>query len=186
MLYPKPCYNEPCYEEVQVLQPLYNTMFGVQTNIHFNYPNRVISRVKCRGYKEKGSLIIWPVWVQHWAMLYPKLCYKEVEVYKIGNKAISQNMFKFCKLFPENKILLDFWVQIIRIFNGCEVLIENSVMTVTVWHHKACRVMPNSYLNDGIFNLHRRTITNSFSCILFLRQLHLDLNMSCFFNFTLK
>ena len=33
----------------------------------------------------------------------------------------------------------------IRIFNGCEVLIENSVTRVTVRHHKACRVMPNSY-----------------------------------------
>ena len=27
---------------------------------------------------------------------------------------------------------------------------------------------------------------DSFSCILFLRQLHLDLNMYCFINFTLK
>ena len=35
--------------------------------------------------------------------------------------------------------------QIIRIFNGCEVRIENSVKRVTVRHHKACRVMLNSY-----------------------------------------
>ena len=33
----------------------------------------------------------------------------------------------------------------IRILNGCGVRIENSVMRVTVRHHKACRVMPNSY-----------------------------------------
>ena len=33
----------------------------------------------------------------------------------------------------------------IRIFNGCEVRIENSVNRVTVPHHEACRVMPNSY-----------------------------------------
>ena len=46
--------------------------------------------------------------------------------------------------------------------------------------------MPNSYLSDGIFNLHRRTIMDSFSCIFFLRQLHLDLNMCCFINFKLK
>ena len=49
--------------------------------------------------------------------------------------------------------------------------------------------MPNSYPTDGIFNLHRRTIMFillPFSCILFLRQLHLDLNMCCFINFTLK
>ena len=33
----------------------------------------------------------------------------------------------------------------IRILNGCEVRIENSVMRVTVRHHEACLVMPNSY-----------------------------------------
>ena len=65
--------------------------------------------------------------------------------------------------------------KIIRIFNGCEVLIENSVTRVTVRHHEACQVMPNSYPSDGIFNLHRRTIMDSFSCIFFLRQLHLSL-----------
>ena len=48
--------------------------------------------------------------------------------------------------------------QNIRIFNGCEVLIENSVTRITVRHQGACRVMPNSYPSDGIFNLHRRTI----------------------------
>ena len=46
----------------------------------------------------------------------------------------------------------------IRIFNCCELLIENSVTRVTVWHHEACRVMPNTFPSDGIFNLHRRTI----------------------------
>ena len=40
--------------------------------------------------------------------------------------------------------------------------------------------MPNSYLSDGIFNLHRRTSMDSFSCILFLLQLHVDLNMCCY------
>ena len=34
---------------------------------------------------------------------------------------------------------------IIRIFNGCELRIENSVTTVTVQHREVCRVMPNSY-----------------------------------------
>ena len=34
---------------------------------------------------------------------------------------------------------------IIRIFNGYELLIENSLTTVTVQHREACRVMPNSY-----------------------------------------
>ena len=35
------------------------------------------------------------------------------------------------------------------------VRIENSVTRVTVRHHEAFRVMPNSYPSDGIFNLHR-------------------------------
>ena len=32
----------------------------------------------------------------------------------------------------------------IRIFHGCVVRIEKSVRRVTVLHHEACRVMPNS------------------------------------------
>ena len=42
----------------------------------------------------------------------------------------------------------------VRIFNDCEVLIWNSVIQVTVRHHEACQMMPNSYPNDRIFNLH--------------------------------
>ena len=34
---------------------------------------------------------------------------------------------------------------IIRIFNGCEVRIENFVTRVVVRHREACRVMPNNY-----------------------------------------
>ena len=76
--------------------------------------------------------------------------------------------------------------KIVRIFNGCEVLIENSVTRVIVGHHEACQVMPNSYSSDWIFNLHRRIIMDYFSCILFRRQMHLGLTMYCFINFTLK
>ena len=36
-------------------------------------------------------------------------------------------------------------VQLITIFNGCEVQIDNFVARVTVRHHKACRVIPNGY-----------------------------------------
>ena len=32
-----------------------------------------------------------------------------------------------------------------RIFNGCELWIENSVRMVTVQYREACRVMPDSY-----------------------------------------
>ena len=65
-------------------------------------------------------------------------------------------------------------IRTIGIFNCCEVPIENSVTRVTVRHHEAWRVMPNSYPSDGIFNLHLTTIKDSFSCIFVLRQLHLD------------
>ena len=41
----------------------------------------------------------------------------------------------------------------IRVFNGCEVWIENSVTTVTVRHHKTCRVMPKSYPEWRNFHL---------------------------------
>ena len=40
--------------------------------------------------------------------------------------------------------------------------------------------MTNSYPSGRIFSLHRRTIMDSFSCVFFLWQLHLDLNM-CYF-----
>ena len=56
-----------------------------------------------------------------------------------------------------------FFIEIIIIFNGCEVLIENSVTRVTVRHHEACRMMPISYPSDGIFNQHLTTIMDSFS-----------------------
>ena len=58
--------------------------------------------------------------------------------------------------------------QTIRIFNVCEVLIENSVTRVTVHHHETCLMMLNSYPSDRIFNLHQRTIMDSFSYIFFL------------------
>ena len=58
--------------------------------------------------------------------------------------------------------MCNFLVQSIRMCNGCEVLIENSVTRVTVRHHEACRVMPNGYPSDGILNLHQRTIMDFF------------------------
>ena len=73
-----------------------------------------------------------------------------------------------------------------RIFNSCEVQIENSVTRVTVRHLEACRVMPNSYPSDGIFNLHRKTIMDSFSCIHFLRKLYFNVRMHYYINIMLN
>ena len=72
-----------------------------------------------------------------------------------------------------------FLILFIRLFIGCELGIENSVTSVTVQHRESCGVI----LTDGIFNLHQTSIMDSFSCILFLRQLHLGLNMYSFLNF---
>ena len=68
--------------------------------------------------------------------------------------------------------------QIIRMFYGCEVQNENSIMSITVWPRDAEHLS-----QEGIFNSHQTTIMDSFSCIHFLRQLHLGLNIY-FINFT--
>ena len=71
----------------------------------------------------------------------------------------------FLKCQKRNKTT-QWWT--IRLFNGCDVWIENSVMRVTVeW---CWTVIPS----DWIFNLHLTTIMDSFSCILFLPHLHLN------------
>ena len=48
-----------------------------------------------------------------------------------------------------------------RIHNGSLVQIENSVTQITVRHHSASLMMPNSYPCDGIFNQHLTTIIDS-------------------------
>ena len=52
-----------------------------------------------------------------------------------------------------------------RIDNGSLLQIENSVTRVTVRHHSASLVMPNSYPRDGIFNQHLTTIKDSYSLL---------------------
>ena len=73
---------------------------------------------------------------------------------------------------------------VIRMFNGCELRIENSVTTVTVQHREACRVMPNSYPERRVFqftpNNHYGFFFLAYSSF---RQLHLDLNMYSLINF---
>ena len=53
-----------------------------------------------------------------------------------------------------------------RIHNGSSVQIENSVTRVTVPHHSASLVMPNSYPHDGIFNQHLTTIKDFYNVAL--------------------
>ena len=62
---------------------------------------------------------------------------------------------------------------------------------ITVWHHDACSDRQASWCqtvirNDGIFNLHLQTIMDSFSCKLFLLQLHSCLYLCYVIKITLK
>ena len=87
------------------------------------------------------------------------------------------NIDENCRiLVSSNTVILKLTVNLIRIFNRCEVLVVNSVTRVTIWLHEACRGIPNP--SDGIFNLHRRTIMDSFFLHTFA--------YSCFISFTLK
>ena len=49
-----------------------------------------------------------------------------------------------------------------RIHNGSLLQIENFVTRVTLQHHSASLVMPNSNPCDGIFNQHLTTIKDSY------------------------
>ena len=57
--------------------------------------------------------------------------------------------------------------------------IENSVTRVTVWHHQACRVMPNSYPEWQNFQFPPISHYGFF----FLHKIHLSLFMHYFINF---
>ena len=41
--------------------------------------------------------------------------------------------------------------EIIRIYQECEGWIEKSVPRIAIWHHEACRVMPNGDPEGQIF-----------------------------------
>ena len=58
----------------------------------------------------------------------------------------------------------------IRLFNGCEVRIENSVTRVTFRHHVACRVMPDSYPEWQNFQFAPSNHFGFFFCIHFPQQ----------------
>ena len=56
-------------------------------------------------------------------------------------RKFSYNYHKILSL----SVSLSVVVKNIKIFNGCEMQIDNSVTKLTVRHHEACRMMPNSY-----------------------------------------
>ena len=92
-------------------------------------------------------------------------------------------MFELLVLHWLRNIGTDYSRWRIRIFNGREVWIENSVKRVTVRHHRLAEWCRTVILSDRIFNSHWKIIMDSFSCIPFLPQLHLSLNMCYLINF---
>ena len=56
----------------------------------------------------------------------------------------------------------------IRIYHECEGWIEKSVQMITVWHHKACRVMANGDPEGWIFLSHPHT-NNGFVLLLIIK-----------------
>ena len=43
------------------------------------------------------------------------------------------------------------FAETIRIYHECDGRIEKSVPRIDVWHHEACRVMPNSDSEGQVF-----------------------------------
>ena len=74
----------------------------------------------------------------------------------------------------------------IRIFTGCEIWIENSVTRVTVRHHKACRVMPNSYPQWRNFQFEPNNFYRFFFLHTFLSTVAFRLEYVMFYQFNAK
>ena len=68
---------------------------------------------------------------------------------KFAHGMVCYSFYHSCT--PDENFCMTDWWENIRVFNGYEMWIVNSVTRVTVWYHKACRVMPNSDPDGGIF-----------------------------------
>ena len=55
-------------------------------------------------------------------------------------------------------------IMIIRIFHECEVLIDKSVLRVTVWHHEALPSDAKLYPRDRFLDQYLTIMIDSFSC----------------------
>ena len=64
--------------------------------------------------------------------------------------------------------------------------VENSVSSVTVWHHEACRVIPNSYLERWNFHSAPHNHCGFFFLHTLLSTVALSLTMHYFINSMLK
>ena len=96
--------------------------------------------------QQKVILLVYHVWAQICRLFW-------LTIFSYGIKILVQFRFsnQISGQLSEYCTHIDFqWLSVlhknIRIFNDCEVQIEYSVTRVTVWHHKASFVTPNSYL----------------------------------------
>ena len=62
------------------------------------------------------------------------------------------------------------WKESIRIYHECEGRIDKCVPRITVWHHKACQVMPNVDCKGRLFLSHPHT-NNGFFFLLTIKYL---------------
>ena len=72
--------------------------------------------------------------------------------------------------------------RIITIFNNCSVRIENSSTKVTVWHHEACKVMPNSYPEWRNFQITPNNQYRFYFLHIFPLTIAFKLNHALFYN----
>ena len=120
----------------------------------------------------------WPLWMAGHAQLKFVMteCSKTQIAWRGSYADKSTRRFRGCEVQTQGS-LFALWCGIVRIFNGCEVRIENSVTTVTVRHHEACWVMPNSYPERRNCQFAPNNHYRFFSCILFLWRLYPSMGM---------
>ena len=124
-----------------------------------------------RGVRRLSCMTsIWRFWL-HLVVIFTSLCAKRFDV-NVQERSrtelflIEKSSYfsvKFIKHICKSKCNCRRKYARKRIHDGCELLIENSVTRVTVRHHSASLVMPNSYPRDGIFNQHLTTIKDSYN-----------------------
>ena len=75
----------------------------------------------------------------------------------------------------EDKAVIVFNMQTVRIYHECEVRMEKSIARIAIWHHEACRVMTNGDPEGRIFLSYPHTkngffflLTTVFSYFLFI------------------
>ena len=69
-----------------------------------------------------------------------------------------------------------------RIYQGCEGQTENPSLGITVWHHSASLVMPDSNPQDGYFYLHLAPMIDSYISHWRLEPVYKGMSCCCSYN----